>query len=59
MNDASEVLLVRLVLLGAAVLVMVGVLSFSPAGTCVVAAVVLGLAAAAAGVLAALVAGRR
>ena len=59
MNDAPGVLVVRLAVLGAAVLVMVGVLSFSPGGVCVVAAVVLGLATVAAGMLAALAAGRR
>ncbi|MCJ1713988.1 hypothetical protein ACLBWP_08770 [Microbacterium sp. M1A1_1b] len=59
MNDASGMLLVRLGLLGTAVLVLVAVLSFSPCEVCVVAAVVLGLAAAAAGLVGAMVLGRR
>lgn len=59
MNDATAMQLVRLGTLGVTVLVMVAVLSCSPGTVCVVAAVVLGLATVAAGLLGALAEGRR
>lgn len=59
MNDEPGVMVARLAVLGAAVLVMVCVLSVSPCDVCIVAAVVLGLTTIAAGMLAALAAGRR
>lgn len=59
MTGGSGTVLVRLAVLGAAVVVLVGVLSFGAGDECVLAAVVLGVAALAAGVLGALASRRR
>ncbi|WP_144761680.1 hypothetical protein [Curtobacterium sp. 9128] len=59
MNDAPGVLVVRLAVLGAVVLVLVGMLSCGPSRLCTVAAVVLGVVVVAATVVGAFARGRR